>query len=58
MGPDGLVAALCGLSFVPRPTLRVAGQPGDQHLTTGPLALRGSPSDKDQVCPECRGGVR
>ncbi|MGH3538126.1 MAG: hypothetical protein ACRDQJ_07450 [Pseudonocardiaceae bacterium] len=54
---DGTVAARCGLSFTPRPTLRITGQPPGA-LVAGPLALRGNPPDPDQTCSECRGGVR
>ncbi|MGH3550070.1 MAG: hypothetical protein ACRDQU_18560 [Pseudonocardiaceae bacterium] len=54
---DGTVAARCGLSFTPRPTLRITGQPPGA-LVAGPLALRGNPPDPDQTCLECRGGVR
>ena len=28
----------------------------DQQLVEGGPALRGYPSDKDQICPACRGG--
>ncbi|MGH3702282.1 MAG: hypothetical protein ACRDQ9_21015, partial [Pseudonocardiaceae bacterium] len=56
---DGTVLAWCGVSFTPRPTLRVAGRPPGT-LVEGPVALRGSPPDPDQVCGECQrgGGVR
>jgi hypothetical protein len=55
---DGTVLARCGALFIPRPTLMVAGPPPGT-LVTGPLALKGSPPDPDQVCPACqRGGVR
>jgi hypothetical protein len=56
ISPDGTVVALCGARFAPRPTLRVAGQPPDQQLVNGPLALRGTPPDPDQVCEVCRRG--
>lgn len=52
---DGTVLARCGLSFTPRPTLTVTGQPPDQQLIEGGPALRGYPVDKDQICPQCRG---
>ena len=58
MRADGTVAARCGLSFTPRPTLRITGQPTGQ-LVAGPLALKGSPPDPEQICHECqRGGAR
>ena len=50
---DGTVLARCGLSFTPRPTLRVAGPPPGE-LVAGPLALKGSPPDPAQVCPDCQ----
>jgi hypothetical protein len=52
---DGTVLARCGALFIPRPTLTVVGPPPGT-LVTGPLALKGSPPDPDQVCPDCRGG--
>lgn len=58
MRPDGTVAALCGARFAPRPTLRIAGPPGDQKLITGPLALRGNPPDPQQTCLACQRGAR
>lgn len=56
---DGTVLARCGLRFIPRPTLRVAG-PAPGELVEGPLALKGSPPDPMQICPTCQrdGGVR
>ncbi|MGH3975002.1 MAG: hypothetical protein ACRDS9_16980 [Pseudonocardiaceae bacterium] len=51
---DGAVLALCGALFTPRPTLQVVGPPPGT-LVTGDLALRGSPPDPKQICPECRG---
>lgn len=55
---DGTVLACCGLRFTPRPTLRIAGPPPGA-LVAGPLALRGSPPDLEQVCHECQhGGAR
>ena len=55
---DGAVLARCGALFTPRPTLRIVGPPPGT-LATGDLALKGSPPDPDQVCPECgRGGGR
>lgn len=56
--PDGVVTAVCGLRFTPRPTLTVTGQPPDQQLIEGPLALRGNPPDPEQVCPDCQGRAR
>ena len=53
---DGTVLAQCGVSFTPRPTLRVA-EPPPGELVAGPLTLRGSPPDPDQVCQDCRDGV-
>lgn len=44
MRPDGTVAALCGARFASRPTLRIAGPPGDQKLITGPLAQPTGPA--------------
>ncbi|MGH3782332.1 MAG: hypothetical protein ACRDRO_17365 [Pseudonocardiaceae bacterium] len=38
MRADGTVLACCGLSFTPRPTLRIAGPPPGE-LVAGPLAL-------------------
>jgi len=38
---DGTVAAACGVEFRPHPLLH------------GAVALRGSPPDPDQICPEC-----
>lgn len=52
---DGTVLAHCGLRFTPRPTLRVAG-PSPAELVAGPLALKGSPPDPDQICPVCQRG--
>jgi hypothetical protein len=52
---DGTVSARCGVSFTPRPTLRVAGPPPGT-LVIGDLALKGNPPDPDQVCPECSSG--
>lgn len=58
MRADGTVAARCGLSFTPRPTLRIAGPPPGA-LVAGPLALKGTPPDPEQVCSECQcGGAR
>ncbi|MGH3751246.1 MAG: hypothetical protein ACRDRP_00855 [Pseudonocardiaceae bacterium] len=57
MRDDGTVLARCGASFIPRPTLKVVGPPPGT-LVTGGLALRGSPPDPEQVCPECGGGGR
>ncbi len=58
MRADGTVLARCGLSFTPRPTLRIAGPPPGA-LVAGPLALRGNPPDPEQICSECRrGGAR
>lgn len=59
MCDDGTVLARCGALFAPRPTLQVVGPPPGQ-LVTGPPALKGSPSDPDQVCPQCQrgGGAR
>ncbi|MGH3693873.1 MAG: hypothetical protein ACRDRX_07775 [Pseudonocardiaceae bacterium] len=59
LGDDDTVLARCGVSFTPRPTLRVAGRPPGT-LVAGPAALRGSPPDPDQVCGECQrgGGAR
>jgi hypothetical protein len=42
--PDGLVAAVCGLVFKPRPL------PYDR------LALPGRPADPEQICPQCQRG--
>jgi hypothetical protein len=50
---DGSVLAHCGASFTPRPTLKVIGPPPGT-LATGQLALRGSPPDPDQICPQCQ----
>jgi len=58
MRGDGTVAAACGAQFAPRPTLRIVGQPPDQQLVEGPLALRGNPPDPGQICPDCRSGAR
>ncbi len=52
---DGTVLAQCGVSFTPRPTLRVVRLPPGE-LVTGDLALGGSPPDPEQVCPECGHG--
>ena len=59
MREDGTVLARCGVTFTPRPTLRIVGPPPGK-LVTGDLALKGNPPDPDQVCPECRrdGGDR
>jgi len=58
MRADGTVAARCGLSFTPRPTLTVAGQPPGA-LVAGPLALKGNPPDPQQICRQCQhGGAR
>ncbi|MGH3694001.1 MAG: hypothetical protein ACRDRX_08450 [Pseudonocardiaceae bacterium] len=53
---DGLVVARCGVVFTPRPTLRVAGPPPGELVAAGP-ALKGNPSDPEQVCRECQTGV-
>ena len=54
----GTVAARCGLSFTPRPTLRIVGPPPGA-LVAGPLALRGNPPDLAQICHERqRSGTR
>ena len=55
MGADGIVLARCGVTFTPRPTLRIVGSPPGT-LVTGDLALKGNPPDSDPVCPECRRG--
>lgn len=52
---DGSVIACCGASFIPRPTLKVVGPPPG-NLAIGELALRGSPSDPDQICRQCQHG--
>lgn len=52
---DGTVLAVCGATFRPRPTLTVVGPPPGT-LANGPLALKGSPSDPDQTCPQCKCG--
>ena len=58
MRDGGTVLACCGAQFIPRPTLKVVGPPPGT-LTTGDLALKGSPPDPEQVCPQCqRGGSR
>ncbi|MBV9030470.1 MAG: hypothetical protein JO364_09190 [Pseudonocardiales bacterium] len=41
LGPDGTVAAACGVRF---PPLRL---PYDR------LSLPGYPQDRDQICPDC-----
>jgi len=53
MREDGTVLARCGALFTTRPTLRIVG-PLPGTLATGDLALKGSPPDPDQLCPECR----
>ncbi|MGH3825530.1 MAG: hypothetical protein ACRDRA_22230 [Pseudonocardiaceae bacterium] len=53
--PDGTVLARCGAVFTPRPTWRVIGPPPGT-IVTGDLALKGNPSDPDQVCPRCKHG--
>ena len=52
LGGDGAVLALCGASFIPKPTVRVVGDPPGR-LVDGPpeLAL---PPVPEQVCPDCR----
>lgn len=40
--PDGMVAARCGVVFVPKPL------PSDR------IALPGYPQDRDQICPKCQ----
>lgn len=40
--PDGMVAALCGAVFVPKP------------LPLDRIALPGHPQDRDQICPACQ----
>lgn len=50
---DGTVLACCGVSFTPRPTLRVEGPPPGELVAAGP-ALKGNPPDPDQICPECQ----
>lgn len=52
---DGVVLADCGVSFTPRPTLRLAGPPPGTLLDADP-ALTGHPPDPDQVCPACEHG--
>lgn len=52
LGHDGIVLAVCGASFRPRPTLQVAGPPPGELVASGP-ALRGNPPDPHQVCAEC-----
>lgn len=54
MRGDGTVLARCGVSFTPRPTLRVVGPPPGELVSAGP-ALRGHPPDPEQVCPQCQG---
>ncbi|MGH3686416.1 MAG: hypothetical protein ACRDRU_18615 [Pseudonocardiaceae bacterium] len=41
LGPEGTVAALCGVRFTPIPL------PYDR------VSLPGYPQDRDQTCPEC-----
>ncbi|MGH3511376.1 MAG: hypothetical protein ACRDRB_03770 [Pseudonocardiaceae bacterium] len=52
---DGTVAARCGLRFTPRPTLRITGPPPG-NLVAGPLALKGTPPDPEQICRQCQCG--
>ncbi|HET9253781.1 MAG TPA: hypothetical protein VFO16_01085 [Pseudonocardiaceae bacterium] len=51
IGTDGSVLALCGAEFIPKPTVRVVGEPPGR-LADGPpeLAL---PPLPEQVCPDC-----
>jgi hypothetical protein len=52
LGGDGAVLALCGVNFVPKPTLRVLGEPPGQLVDAPPeLAL---PPIPEQVRPGCR----
>lgn len=52
LGGDGSVLALCGASFIPKPTLRVVGEPpgwlvdGPPELPLAPLA--------EQICQACQ----
>lgn len=55
LGDDGVVLAACGAAFRPRPMLRIAGPPPGMLVAGGP-ALRGNPSDPDQVCPQHQRG--
>ncbi|MGH3975266.1 MAG: hypothetical protein ACRDS9_18350 [Pseudonocardiaceae bacterium] len=42
---DGTVVARCGIRFKPLP------------LPFNRIALPGHPQDRDQICPDCRGGI-
>jgi hypothetical protein len=50
LGGDGSVLALCGASFIPKPTVRQVGQ----RLVDGFLDL-GVPPVPEQICPSCQG---
>jgi hypothetical protein len=52
MGGGGRVLALCGAQFIPKPTVRVVGEPPGRLVDGLPeLAL---PPVPEQVCPACQ----
>lgn len=52
LGGDGRVLALCGAHFIPKPTVRVVGEPPGQLIDGPPeLAL---PPVPEQICPDCQ----
>lgn len=53
LDPGGVVKALCGAVFAPKPTLRTVGPPPGM-LVDGPVALAGAPPDPAQACQRCK----
>ncbi|MGH3800095.1 MAG: hypothetical protein ACRDTD_08200 [Pseudonocardiaceae bacterium] len=52
LGGDGRVLALCGAQFIPKPTVRVIGEPPGR-LVDGPPELPIAPVP-EQICPACQ----